>query len=331
MRLIIRAASTLAKASEAAPLAASSSVAPSVSATPTTQGRSRNQPPRPPKAIPEEFLQRVKAKKTHKRWNYTRMFQKTDIQVGPVSQPRILSHYNNTLASDLLYLTYRHGGTHKPQQRPERDVNNPYTLHRPAPQPKGGKGLRPSTPPTTHEHVVKLEKIVLHTMVKEVNNNRKAILSAMAMMRQLAGEIEGQGGNKSAQGIKVWRTRKMSVAFRMPRNVPTSVTVELKGEKMYEFIGSLVEFVLPRMRDFAGVVMPPPSASMNTTSAMSGVVAFGLPPSAMALFPQIEVNFDSYPRSHGMHIDFVTNARGKDAQNRARALVSGFRIPFVRK
>lgn len=46
---------------------------------------------------------------------------------------------------------------------------------------------------------------------------------------------------------------------------------------------------------------------------------------------QVEVNFDSYPRSHGLHIDFVTNLRGEDAQNKARALVSGFRIPFVRK
>ena len=119
---------------------------------------------------------------------------------------------------------------------------------------------------------------------------------------------------------------------------------------MYEFISSLVEFVLPRMREFSGIVMPPPSASSNSPSALSGVVAFGLPPSAMSLFPQVsvdgtlwcsmitnellvqvEVNYDSYPRSHGFHIDFVTSAKGKGAQNRARALVSGFRVPLVRK
>jgi large subunit ribosomal protein L5 len=77
--------------------------------------------------------------------------------------------------------------------------------------------------------------------------------------------------------------------------------------------------------------MPPPSASLNSPSAVSGVVSFGLPPQAMGLFPQIEVNLDAYPKSYGMHIHFVTNAKGLGAQNRARALVSGFQVPFARK
>jgi len=51
----------------------------------------------------------------------------------------------------------------------------------------------------------------------------------------------------------------------------------------------------------------------------------------MGFFPQIEVNQDSYPKMYGMHIHFVTNASGLGAQNRARALVSGFQIPFVRR
>jgi len=51
----------------------------------------------------------------------------------------------------------------------------------------------------------------------------------------------------------------------------------------------------------------------------------------MGFFPQIEVNLDAYPRSYGMHIHFVTNAKGLGAQNRARALVSGFQVPFTRK
>lgn len=134
---------------------------------------------------------------------------------------------------------------------------------------------------------MKLEKIVLHTMIKECQTNRAAILSAMTLFRQLSGELEGQGGDKFATGVEVCRSRKQSSSFRITKNIPISVKVELKGEKMYDFIGSLAEFVLPRMRDFNGIVMPPPSASMNSPSALSGVVAFGLPPTAMALFPQV--------------------------------------------
>ena len=51
----------------------------------------------------------------------------------------------------------------------------------------------------------------------------------------------------------------------------------------------------------------------------------------MGLFPQIEVNLDSYPKSYGMHIHFITNATGEGAQNKARQLLSGFQIPFARK
>jgi large subunit ribosomal protein L5 len=60
-------------------------------------------------------------------------------------------------------------------------------------------------------------------------------------------------------------------------------------------------------------------------------MALCLPPSAMAFFPQLEVNVDSYPKLPGMHITFVTNAEGQGAQNKARALVSGFQVPFTRK
>jgi large subunit ribosomal protein L5 len=51
----------------------------------------------------------------------------------------------------------------------------------------------------------------------------------------------------------------------------------------------------------------------------------------MGFFPQIEVNLDAYPKTYGMHIHFITNAKGVGAQERARQLLSGFQIPFVRR
>lgn len=78
----VRYAGTLARAAEAAPIP---KTAPTATVT-ATKGRSRNQPARPPKPVSEEFLQRQKAKKTHKRFTYPRMFEKTAIQVGPISE-----------------------------------------------------------------------------------------------------------------------------------------------------------------------------------------------------------------------------------------------------
>ena len=80
---------------------------------------------------------------------------------------------------------------------------------------------------------------------------------------------------------------------------------------MYEFIGTLVEFVLPRLREFprdhhASCA----SSSRPLPVAVSGVVSFGLPPEAMGLFPQIEINMDMYPKLSGMHIHFHNQRRG---------------------
>jgi large subunit ribosomal protein L5 len=54
-------------------------------------------------------------------------------------------------------------------------------------------------------------------------------------------------------------------------------------------------------------------------------------PAAMVFFPQLEVNVDAYPTLPGIHIHFVTNEKGKGAQDKARALVSGFQVMFVRR
>jgi large subunit ribosomal protein L5 len=100
---------------------------------------------------------------------------------------------------------------------------------------------------------------------------------------------------------------------------------------MYEFLGTLAEFVPPRLREFPGLLPPPVSTNLQTPAGVSRVLSFGLHPEAIGFFPQIEVNLDAYPKTYGMHIHFITNAKGIGAQERARQLLSGFQIPFVRR
>ena len=168
-------------------------------------------------------------------------------------------------------------------------------------------------------------------MVREAIPNRSNLVGAIAAFRALSGENEGGGGRDSSEGVQITHGRKTAHKWRIRPGVPVGVKVDLKGPKMYEFLGTLTEFVLPRLREFPGIILPPSSQSMATPAGVSGVVSFGLPPEAMGLFPQIEVNMDIYPKSYGMHVHFVTNAEGTGAQNRARALISGFQIPMSRK
>ena len=246
---------------------------------------------------------------------------------------RLEDHYHSTLKDDLMYMTYKHEIGERPPPRKIRltfDSNDPYTKHRYNPPVGGSQFGKKPAPPSTSDNIVELERIQLHTMVKEAVTNKSNLLGAMMQMKALTGENFQGGGQHAVQGVQIVRGKK-SVGGWLRPGIPVGVKVDLRGRSMYDFLGTLVEFVLPRMREFSGIILPPQSSSVNTPSAVTGVVSFGLPPQAMMFFPQIEVNVDSYPKLYGMHIHFITNATGIGAQNRARALISGFQIPFLRR
>lgn len=98
---------------------------------------------------------------------------------------------------------------------------------------------------------------------------------------------------------------------------PIGCKVTLKGDKMYQFLDKLVEVVLPRMKEWPGL---PESAGDAT-----GNIGMGFPPSALSLFPEIENNFDMFPRMTGFDVTFTTTA---NTNLDARLLLSGFNMPF---
>jgi len=250
------------------------------------------------------------------------------------TQPsRVADHYYNTLQDDLMYMTYVHEpNARKPPRiiRPLYDPEDPYSKNRFNPIAGGSRWAREVPPPTTSENVVKLERIQLHSMQKSAITNRSNLLGAIMAFRAITGESSGAGGRRTTDGVQVVRGKK-SIGNWLREGVPVGVKVDLKGPKMYEFLATLVDFVLPRLKEYPGVVMPSPKSPLNTPHGASGVVSFGLPPEAMVYFPQIEVNVDAYPANYGMHIHFITNAEGVGAQNSVRALLSGFQIPFARR
>ncbi len=256
-----------------------------------------------------------------------------DIVVRDTHLSRLGEHYHNTLANDLLYMTYKHESGLRPPPRSIRlmyDPEDPYVKLRQNP-PVGGSQLgRKPAPPTTVENVVRLQCIQLHTMVKDAPVSQQNLLGPIMALRVLSGDTEQGGGHHRSTGVQVVRGVK-SVGGWVRPGLPLGAKVDLCGTKMYEFLGTLTEFVLPRLRDFSGFLLPPTSANLQTPAGVSGVVSIGLPPEAFGFFPQIEVNLDAYPKTYGMHIHFITNARGVGAQERARQLLSGFQIPFARR
>ncbi|WRT65668.1 uncharacterized protein IL334_002613 [Kwoniella shivajii] len=256
-----------------------------------------------------------------------------DIHVGPTHSSRYSQHYNNTLAADLMYMTYSHRLAQKPPKpEPIQPPQTAYEANRPRPPiMRGNRALRTQTTSIEPESVPKLESIIIHTMVKEAIANKSTLLSAIMALRAISGETPNGGGRKGSSGVEVIVAKKSAAAWKLRAGMPVSVKVELKGEAMYDFIQSLVDFVLPRLRDFPGIPLPPSSTPKNSPASLTGVVSFGFSPTTMSFFPQIEANTDAYPRLHGFHVYFKTSLRGENAHEYARTLVSGFRIPFHRR
>ncbi|GAA5932668.1 hypothetical protein JCM1841_006932 [Sporobolomyces salmonicolor] len=265
------------------------------------------------------------------------------VSYGQTSRSRLQEHYSQTLSHDLLYLLYSHANHTQADTLPNPlsrspiwSPENPYAANRPPPRPKGNRYLVPNPSYTSPDSLPQLESIVLESMTKSALISKTNLLPLLMAFQAVTGEPPqskhpGPYGPGSGQGLVITRSTKQSASFKIRAGAATGVKVELKGQPMYTFLETLVEFVLPRLKTFNGIPLPAASHPRQSPSSTSGVVSFGLPPEAMGLFPQIEVNLDQYPRTFGMNIFCITSAKGRGAQDQARALLSGIGLPFVKR
>ncbi|GAA6044051.1 hypothetical protein JCM8097_008692 [Rhodosporidiobolus ruineniae] len=267
-----------------------------------------------------------------------------NIQYGQTSRSRTKDHYDASLSHDLLYLLYSHQSHVQANALPDPlsrspvwSPTNPYAAGRSAPpRPKGNRYIVPNPSYTSPDSLPHLEAIVVESMTKTALAGKSNLLPLLMAFEAITGEppqtkTPGPYGPGSGQGLVVTRSTKKSASFKIRPGAPTGVKVELRGEPMYNFLETVVDFVLPRHKTFGGIPLPPASHPRQSMSSTSGVVSFGLPPEAMGLFPQIEVNLDQYPKTFGMNIFCITSARGRGAQDQARALLSGMGLPFVKR
>jgi large subunit ribosomal protein L5 len=221
------------------------------------------------------------------------------LKLGPTHASRLRAHYEMSLADNLMYLHFQHHAENYvpplPPKRRQHDENDPYAKGRPPPRPKGNKPLRPLASNVREEgnarqlerSVTQLKAIQLHIQSKDALQSKAALLAPMFQLRALSASTMGEGGHLATKGVELVKGRKNLPQWKLRRGIPTGVKVTLKGDKMYEFLGTLVEFVLPRLREWNGVGMPAPSANRDSPSMTSGVVSAGFGHEAVELFPQV--------------------------------------------
>lgn len=281
--------------------------------------------------------------------------------VGEMQKSRLREHYERTLAADMMYMMYEPTGPSASSKDSPGDGTNdrsrrwsndsPYHANRPARAQLGNRPLVPVHKPLSMsrhiEHdIPRIDRIIFTAFCREAITNKQALLPLLGQMRAItglpvlgsladpaAGSSPETAGPSACYGyLQVLRAKQGAASFRLRAGMPVGVQAVMYDDVAYEFIETLTTFVLPRLRGFAGLPLPPATQPLLSPAAVSGVVTFGMGPEAMPLFPQVEVNLDQYPgRRYGFQVDCVTNQRGRRATERARTLLSGLGLPFVRR
>lgn len=149
-----------------------------------------------------------------------------------------------------------------------------------------------------------LTKIVINMGVKNAVADKKN----MEVSAQAVELITGQKP-------KVTTAKKSISSFKLRENDKIGLAVTLRGNRMYDFFGKLVDIVLPRLKDFRGVGKESFDTRGNYTLGIS----------EYTVFPEIDPG--KFDRVQGLQITIGTSAQNKEE---ALALLKAMGMPFVK-
>lgn len=147
-----------------------------------------------------------------------------------------------------------------------------------------------------------LEKITLNIGLGEASQNHKLIEDAADELTLIAG-----------QKAVITRARKSIAAFKLREGMAVGCRVTLRRDRMWDFLDKLINFSLPRVRDFRGI----------PDRGFDGRGNFTMGIKEHTIFP--EVNVDRVDRVKGMNITIVTSAT---SDKEGKVLLDQLGMPF---
>ncbi|MDX9802713.1 MAG: 50S ribosomal protein L5 [Dehalococcoidales bacterium] len=152
--------------------------------------------------------------------------------------------------------------------------------------------------------VPRLVKVVINIGVGEAIQNAKALEAAESDLTAISG-----------QHPVTTRSKRSISAFKLREGMPVGLKVTLRGRRMQEFLGKIINVVLPRIRDFQGV----------SADAFDGQGNYTLGFKEQIMFP--EIDFDKVDKLRGLEVTIVTTAQ---TDEEARRLLELLGMPFAR-
>ena len=153
--------------------------------------------------------------------------------------------------------------------------------------------------------IPRITKISINMGLGEAVGNKKIIESAVADLEAIVG-----------QKPVVTLARKSVAAFKIRDGWPIGAKVNLRRDRMYEFLDRLISIAIPRIRVFRGLNLKSFDGRGNYT--------FGL--KEQIVFP--EIDYDKVDALRGMDVTITTNAKNNEE---AEALLRGFNFPLKTK
>ncbi|KAK6202724.1 ribosomal protein L5 domain-containing protein [Scheffersomyces amazonensis] len=226
-----------------------------------------------------------------------------------IDQDRLMDYYHNTLQSDLMLNMYKHDSKKILGSKLRSWGNDsPFKLYRELKKPKGSLNQTRDINPITFKNIPQLESISIQIYNKDALENPWLNISSRLLLSQITNVKAKQISAKA--NILPWKLR---------RGKACGAKVELTGLDMSQFITTLVEIVLPRIRTFQGIRL--------TSGDKNGNITLGLDPEDVKHFPEVEAFQELFPNLDGLHITLKTNAR---TDERARTLLSSLGFPFYK-
>ena len=136
--------------------------------------------------------------------------------------------------------------------------------------------------------VPKIVKVVINVGTGKFRDNEKAIEDIRKSLASVAGQQP------------VFTLAKQSIAnFKTRKGMKVGMKVTLRGKRMYDFLGRLIDFALPRSRDFRGLD--------EKIIDQSGNLAIGI--KEHIIFP--EISHEEVKTIFGFEVCVATNAKNR--------------------
>jgi large subunit ribosomal protein L5 len=155
---------------------------------------------------------------------------------------------------------------------------------------------------TNIHQIPKLEKIIVNSITREAVSNAKIVESVVDELATITG-----------QKPVVARAKKSIASFKLREGQAIGAFVTLRGDQMYEFLDRMINFSLPRVKDFRGLSPKGFDGKGNYTMGLKEQI----------IFP--EINYDRIDKVRGMGISYVTTATNNEE---GRELLKLFGMPF---